>query len=298
MKLIFSSLIKFLIRSLQTPRAIALMVLITIATQIGLSYEFAPNYPLDEDFLSAVSEDPSLPVCSGVRADREGISLIPGACLPGQAMVATFNYSQQFIEDESHSARLTGTCCPLPQDAFARNASGAIIYSEPELEECPDGYVAVGGSTASDCGGKCYMSCAKINDEAYMLGEERKAVAWVLADDPGGSGEGDAARAFFKDIPLAYRYAVGREGYDTNYRDLANPYSGKSYRNFFNKDGCVGSPVGSLLVRKVNSSCGGFFFRQLLHKETGKPVKFIPHCDAIEGVYTDSPKCIVNKAWR
>ncbi len=296
MKTTLSSQVKRLNLWLQTPFVFFLCIAITIVSSVWLHYVFWPGFELDEDFYSSVTDDPSFPVCPNVRSNVQGIALIEGACLPGQAVVAAMNFSQPVIADEKPSAKLRGACCPLPEDALARDENGAFIYSEPKLEACDPGYVAVGGSTISDCGSKCFMSCAKINDEKYWLGEERQSVFWVTGDDPGGSGDGGAEIMFLRDIPLAYRHAVGSSVYDTLYRDVSNPYGEKF--SYYIKDGCVGAPLGSLLVKKVNSTCSGFFFRQLLHKSSGKPVRFVPHCDAIEGMYTNTPKCIVNEAWR
>ena len=193
------------------------------------------------------------------------------ACPSGHGIYSVNEVSsaQQATAD---STPVIGACCRLPaEDILTDEHSWAS-------EECPDGSVVTGGAVKWWCL-KCEkrVRCTKINAARYQLGEKVPGAYW---------GRGLSRRSHLKrverlDIPVAIRYAVGRQGLLS-----------------WTTDGCVGLPWGSLAVRKGPPRCSGFLFRQLQYRglpgdpPRGTPVEMFPKCQEISDIFDPEASCV------
>lgn len=159
-----------------------------------------------------------------------------------------------------------GPCCPLP--------SQDILSTEKvEVENsCPDNYVTTGAGAQTCTGNKCTrtMLCTKINTERYQLSDMKPALYW----GDGFNGWQGAQHVAWQEIPAGIRYAMGR-----------------SDKNHWGPDGCVGYPWGSMLTKKDSGFCSEMYFKQLQFSGIqgdpvkGTPVQMFAECDDVANVY-------------
>ncbi len=161
-------------------------------------------------------------------------------------------------------------CCRLPYDDILTDKHEYNV-----LESCPDNSVATSGM--ADCGANCTMRCTYINTKKYKLEGETQAAYVADPEQMPQGGRGTADYLSLSEVPVALRWVVTREGFNT-----------------FSSDGCVGLPFGSLLVRKSAMECSGYYYRRLTFKD-GTPVSVVPNCDAISDIYDPNAKCLVRK---
>ena len=198
---------------------------------------------------------------------------------------------QAFIASRSPGGPIWGTkgipvrgfCCPLPRKD---------ILSEEKVttrEECPYGYVATGSFNKPGCSRfmkffwSCpgesgeYLRCTKINLERYQLGKARIGIYWGA----GSSQIHEDKTIRHSEIPAAIRAGIGRVS---------------KYTWAF--DGCIGEPIGSLLVGKKAKYCKDFIFRELQYAgkdgdpPKGTAVKMYSECESIDDVMNPNPSCI------
>lgn len=169
-----------------------------------------------------------------------------------------------------HLFTLGGNCCALP--------AADVIIPFPiasRYAKCPDNTVLVGSRRASiDPLSVTRVYCARINETRYQLGAPTPGVGW------GMGGDWRSARYRNDELPAAIRWAVGRSS-------LTN----------WDVDGCIGDPIGSLLVEVPTSSCSSARFRQLQFAglpgdpPKGTPVQMFPDCDALPDVWSLDATC-------
>ena len=166
-----------------------------------------------------------------------------------------------------------GTCCQLPADDILGKETTTTY------EVCPKDFVITG---ATDAVGliarqRTAAHCTKINTVRYQLGEIRKGIAYGLL--PPFYPERHVIKRI--EIPAAVRFGISRL---TKYR--------------FHNEGCMGSPVGSLLVGKLSKRCKGYLYRQLQYAglpgdpPKGTPVVMFPDCRDISSIFDENPTCI------
>lgn len=156
-------------------------------------------------------------------------------------------------------------CCPLPAKDILTSEN---VYVR---ESCPEDYVATGSKLDFSHGDDSIqlMRCTKINSARYQLGAPHGAKYW----GNGFAGWQGSDRIEREEIPPGIRYAMGRQTQEQ-----------------WGAEGCVGFPWGSLLTKKTQKYCGGFFFRELQFKgaagdpSTGTPVKMFPDCSDVAQV--------------
>ncbi len=192
----------------------------------------------------------------------------PVACTPNDPIIGRSakmafcpaNYAV-FGTDDGHGAQepaaveVHARCCKLPADDIL---TGEHLYDL--TDSCPEHYVLTGGSIPH-CGRNCTIRCTRINTAKYMLGPKAQAFYWKIESRNPSSGRGGAKQIRLHNLPAAIRDALS-----FNYPNSTEP----------DDDGCVGIPFGSLLVEKIDSKCAGHFYRQLLFRETGEPVRMFP----------------------
>lgn len=189
-----------------------------------------------------------------------------GRCHPGYAY---FSFRDLGREDtSSRRIRAGGACCRLPADDIL---TGEVVET---FERCPDGYVGIGGRIPAV--NENYLICGKVNTERYQLGP----VSGGRYFGVGYSMWKERNRTEGSQIPIALRYALGRENY-TN-------WTGEQ---------CVGVPPGALVVGKRPGSCAAIEFRELQYvgragdPSQGTPVKMVPDCERIENEFDPLSGC-------
>ena len=182
----------------------------------------------------------------------------------------------------------TGYCCRLP--------AADILLSQHryEAERCPVGYVATGGRSRANLdycptpehpnctslqrSREALMRCTKINGARYQLSAARSGRLWLQT--PSGTRE-TTAPLLLQDIPAAVRQTVGF----------------KQVRNRLDH-GCIGTPIGSLLVEKGGQRCEKLYFRELQYRglpgdpPRGTAVKMFPDCDDVDSSKPERPICV------
>lgn len=185
---------------------------------------------------------------------------------------AFFGVNKSHSRREMEHVSLHGNCCRLPADD---------ILTEKHIESttyCPDQFVATGlQGRAGNPKSVSHLRCTKINTDKYSLGKPHRGVRWGV--------ESSAAFPWHErksirrnQIPMAIRYGIGRY-----------------LKSVFTVSGCVGEPIGSLLVGKEFSNCKGLFWKQLLRKTEDKglrPVTMFPKCRDIDDVFSPDAKCL------
>ncbi len=264
--------------------------LLYVAVAIGISIYAWYYVKSNRDDLSKIpvleySSDPALAyghepkICTGFdkKADKQH-GIAGDLCPPNYAYF--LNYDRGIRNKSIKAGRvvsLAGPCCPLPADDILTDEH---VYDA--VESCPFNYVATGGTGNLGCGKSCTMRCTKINTDRYKLGEERMAMYWKRNLKQTSSGRGSADQIKWHHLPLALRYAAGRER-KYPVLDLGIP----PWAN----DGCVGVPFGSLLTKKTTYTCDGFFYRPLLFKD-GSAVKMLPECRQITNLLSASKPAV------
>lgn len=178
-------------------------------------------------------------------------------CPPGSAY---FGALEGLVPDAARNAVL-GSCCRLPR---------ADILLDEHLTatvECPDGYV-ITGSEGMAPSLPTKLRCTRINSLRYSLGPLREGRYW----GNGLSSRGQSEQLQLTDIPAAIRSAIGRAD-DVSWA----------------LDGCVGTPIGALLVKKGGKHCQESGYRELL--EDRKPVTMFPDCREIENIFDPTSGC-------
>lgn len=170
---------------------------------------------------------------------------------------------------------IEGVCCPLP---------AADIVTETtviEREVCPDGFIAVGAfpRVADSPASTTSILCAQINLSRYELGPIFPGRYW----GNGLSSRGQNEQLQLFDLPLAIRYGISRTDY-----------------SLWTLDGCVGTPVGALLVSKPGKYCFQSSYRQLLYRgmpgdpPAGTPVQMYPDCKELGTPYEPMSGCTLS----
>ncbi len=163
------------------------------------------------------------------------------------------------------------SCCRLPS---ADILTGRTIKAEMS---CPNNYVVIGTDESEILPNKSYpLICAEINTNRYFLGKETNGVYW-------GSGQSLRGEKTFlpsNQIPISAFYGVA----SAKFRDLED-------------DGCLGDPVGSLMVGRGVGDCTKHAFRSLLYRgqqgdpAKGAPVQIFPKCSTMENPYDPTSGC-------
>ena len=222
-----------------------------------------------------VSTEPGF-LCLGYAEGLGWWGSVSGNCPSGHAMLSNQDPAGPNKMGPPSKVPLSGACCKLP---FADILTDTHVYNV--IEKCPDNSVATGTNVdkRGQCTSNCGMRCTFINTEKYRLGEESASVYWRVENDGSATyGQGDSEMSGLSEVPLAIRLGIGREAHGR-----------------WDNDGCIGDPIGSLLVRKTTKECSGFFYRPLLYKD-GRAVQMFPHCDAISDKFDPNAKCLVRKA--
>lgn len=206
-------------------------------------------------------------ICVGVNSDEPTFGYTKEQCPKHHAIYANSDVPGAHKTGPGRYVQLTGLCCPLPSDDILTDEH---LYFEQET--CPDQYVATGAG--GDCEDKCTMRCTKINTKRYKLGPEKVAYYVKFADAGRLFGQGRTKRVFWENLPQALRYGINRTKHD-----------------LWASDGCLGVSLGSLLTRKNQKRCDGFFYRELQYLD-GVPVKMFPDCEAISDLYSAKPQCL------
>ena len=233
-------------------------------------------------------------LCTGYREDTGTWGRITGDgfsfsnCPPGTALFAVEDTGEGLSSAVTGPAgvKLEGDCCPLPAPDILTDRETFAI------SECPEGSIATGSSpfpriytctTQAACDAvvqsqQHYIRCTGINLDRYQLGPTGAGRYWGF----GFSHRKDEAVVTSRArIPAAIRYGIGR-----------------LFTKRWDVDGCIGYPWGSLLTKKTNGSCDGFFFRELQFRglegdpPSGTPVPMYPQCEGIKGQNTANPICI------
>ncbi len=218
---------------------------------------------------AALGSGPGPYVCVGYDALSENKWSLSVDCPPGYAY-----YSVDPTRTNTPPPAgllVAGKCCRLPYSD--------ILTGEQELFDanCPPDSVGTGAKWDLACRGCAQqLRCSKINIAKYRLGPPLSGV------DLGVSMSASAwtNRIDTLDVPIAVRFGLLRESYDG-----------------WNNHGCVGAPIGSLLVARDGSRCNALTFRELQyrfpseHGPAGAPVTMYPDCKAIENIYDPRTGC-------
>ena len=191
-------------------------------------------------------------------------------CPKNYAVMGVVRPSGQY--KEISELQVFGTCCPLPA------ADILDISKVTEAVDCPKNSVVTG--FRNPISARRPFLCTSINSSRYRLGDSHGGIMWGLS--AGAAIFGKENKIIRRDeLPEAIRYGVTRET-----------------RTSWGEAGCVGSPIGSLLVGKAKKRCSGIYFRQLQYTgrgndpSSGTPVKMYPQCDSISDVYSEVPACL------
>jgi hypothetical protein len=165
-----------------------------------------------------------------------------------------------------------GNCCRLPREDIV---TAKEVYVD---SVCPDGYIVTGyeirdEDLCTDCLRR--LVCNEINTQKYQLTSPRSGMFWGMAVSVAFPWD-EIKRIRRDQLPLALRFGLSR-------------YT----RTYFAESGCVGNPVGSLLVGKSGSECQDTLWAILLEKgETEseakwRPVTMYPECSAIDNLFSE-----------
>lgn len=242
---------------------------------IGFLYEYRLGLdlltppPLPEPEVAPEARAGIVPkLCVGYLPEDKQWGYIGGNCPKNYAFVANLARGGKHKTGPAEFVPLIGLCCALPADDILTDRH---VYNE--FEECPDQYVATGGG-GKECQVNCSMRCTQINTKKYKLGVEHRSYYVRFAGGGRLHGQGSAAGIFWKQLPTAIRYAVGR------------------ISNFeWQRQSCLGYPLGALFTRKSGKRCDSFFYRQLQYLDS-TPVKIFPDCAAVSDGYSSNPKCL------
>lgn len=197
------------------------------------------------------------------------------------AMSARVRHGPHFISAEE--APLSIECCPLPATDILTNE-----HIEASAE-CPADYIITGAQAyclGPDFSEPCNkpIRCTRINKERYQLNSEASGAMWGISS----VFYMEKLHYMKSEIPLALRYALGR----------LSRYSWQAA-------GCIGFPFGSLLVKKISGKrCHHLFYRELQYSGVsgdppkGTPVKMLPNCTRVSGVFSNNPLCNSNDLQR
>ena len=179
-------------------------------------------------------------------------------------------------DDPAKNRRAWFNCCPLPA------ADILLEYHQWSEQSCPQDSIVTGFREHFTSGKlqRRERRCTTINTSRYMLSQERPGVYWGI-----GSSIWDlfgAPRLQRSEIPPAIVASCGR-------RSLGE----------WDGDGCIGDPMGSLLVEEGVNSCGETRFRALVFQgRDGDPprgalVTMFPDCRRVSDIFDPEAKCRV-----
>ncbi len=162
-------------------------------------------------------------------------------------------------------------CCPLPAEDILLEERIAVTT------ECPDGFVGTG--VRSDACENCYdqIICTRINSARYRLGPVSEGVHWGSSSHVWKNSR-HLERA---EVPAALRLGVSRVS-----------------RFAWEEAGCIGFPLGSLLVAKSSKRCKGFRYRSLVYAgapgdpTSGTAVQMFAECTTVTDLYSEVPNCV------
>lgn len=185
------------------------------------------------------------------------------------------------LRPSSGNVEVSGSCCPLPAEDILTDKHCFV-----ELR-CPRDTVVTGLQHFStpNCLESCRRSlrCTRINVQKYELGPVHSGVQWGISTSATFPWL-ERKRIRKDEIPMAIRYGVSR-----------------LTRALVTKDGCIGEPVGSLLVgkgKKKDSCKDGSFWRELRYRssaegaESTQAVKMYPECRDIDDIFSPAAKCV------
>jgi hypothetical protein len=241
-------------------KSIAIGILSTafLLTVAGVPYPGVPE--LDDVVTFEVPGSSSPAACIGYNTSRDEFGSEYNYCPVGYAFYGVDDPAG--AQGPGRIIAATSSCCELPSKDILTEEH---VFVE---ESCPEDFIATGYKNwNSPKGSTKYMRCSKINNNRYQLGELTPAVYW----GDGASGWRGAQRIDRAQIPAGIRHSMGRTSKDT-----------------WDVDGCVGYPWGSVFTKKTSKYCSGLFFRQLQFKglrgdpPAGSAVKMFPDCDELQ----------------
>jgi hypothetical protein len=155
------------------------------------------------------------------------------------------------------------------------------VYVE---SHCPTSFVATGVQLTSSlehppcpsC--RTHLRCTKINTSRYQLSEPAAGRYWGT----GVSSDSQRVWSTRSELPLSVRYGIGR----------------RTYRNW-DVDGCIGKPIGSLLVEYGFTRCERFRFSELRYTglpgdpAAGAPVTMFPSCSKLLDPFDPTGGCVL-----
>lgn len=174
---------------------------------------------------------------------------------------------------------ILGSCCRLPAEDILTDDHRIVDM------QCPEGSIVTGSAhrpCLPDAPEPCRrpLRCTRINSKKYSLGPTHPGTFWGISSSSAFPWK-EKKHIRRNQIPIAIRYGISRTS-----------------RTSFWPNGCVGDPIGSLLVGKGRSRCSGTFWRQLLYRSTRgesaerTPVKMFPECQKITGVFSEEATCL------
>lgn len=195
-------------------------------------------------------------------------------CPPHHVFFGVINPSGSFLGEQ---VRVNGTCCPLPRMDILSNIHVVAKAMCPENTVATGTFLLPCARNQKDCSRP--LRCTRINETLYSLAPPKTGIFWGVGA-AGAFPWVEPKRIRRNEIPLAIRFGVARRN-----------------RTQFNVNGCVGDPIGSVLVGKRDSTCNGMIWKQILvkgtQKQEAKPFPMFPDCIDIYPFFSKSAKCIV-----
>ena len=195
--------------------------------------------------------------CIGSYPGRSKWGRTNGSCPTGYAMME--------VDDFGTKADLLAICCRLPADDILTNESTLVE------RDCPSNFIVTGRvAECLNCAPK--LQCTKLDTGKYVLSKAKAGTFWGL-----GYSSREKSALLKHRIPVSFRFAVGR-----------------SSRKSWDLDGCIGSPIGSVLVSKSGSDCRNMLFSEIAHvSDAGiKPLIQFPECKRITDPLDRHAVCI------
>lgn len=153
------------------------------------------------------------------------------------------------------------------------------------VARCLDGFVVTGiRQTRASCdptntglkGCDQVFRCTKINSDRYVLGPVTKGSLWGI-DSSSAYPWKKRKHIRQNEIPPAIRYGIARGSL-----------------HHISHSGCIGDPIGSLLVGRKGRRCKDTLWREVLERSGDKVVKIklYPECRALDNIYSNEPICV------
>lgn len=250
----------------------------------GLAFFLFLSHPVRADSVREEGsvESSSLPVCVGYHSPTKTWgqeSALPGEWFLCPEQSAVLGVHPPKLYRGTGNIQVKGNCCLLPADGILGEKH---VFVE---KNCPEDSVVTGFLifSAPDCGESCrkVLRCTSINTDTYELGPVSGGVRWGISASAAFPWL-EHKRIRRDEVPMAIRYGVSR-------------YS----KVKFAKDGCVGEPIGSVLVGRGDSRCGsGTFWRELRYRTSSEgtkrsqALKMYPECRDISVLFSPEAECV------